>query len=84
MLKDDKGVVKILFSISIGIFEANTAEMMAIKEAFKLFGASKWVESHSLIVESDSKMQLVGSTNPIKPYEDLGETSLSWKEFRRG
>ncbi|EOY11314.1 PLAT/LH2 domain-containing lipoxygenase family protein, putative [Theobroma cacao] len=54
VLREEEGVVKILFSIPIGISKANTAEVMAIKEAFKLFGVSKWVGSHCLIVESDS------------------------------
>lgn len=53
VLKDEKGVVKMMFSIAIGISEANIAEEMTNKEAFKLFEASKWVGSHLLIVESD-------------------------------
>ncbi|XP_017977587.1 PREDICTED: uncharacterized protein LOC18600366 [Theobroma cacao] len=55
VLREEEGVVKILFSIPIGISKANTAKVMAIKEAFKLFGVSKWVGSHCLIVESDSE-----------------------------
>ncbi|XVF18913.1 hypothetical protein REPUB_Repub11eG0064600 [Reevesia pubescens] len=43
-----------VFSKSIEIADSNSAEYFAIKEAFTIFSASKWMSSHGLIVESDS------------------------------
>ncbi|KAK6262307.1 hypothetical protein QUC31_008123 [Theobroma cacao] len=43
-----------MFSKLVGVIEVNTTEVLVIKESFKLFGVSKWVENQSLIIESDS------------------------------
>lgn len=54
-LRDERGHVKILFSKSIGMGDANLAEIRTIREAFIHFIASKWNSSHSLSIESDSR-----------------------------
>ncbi|WRX27571.1 Ribonuclease H domain - like 10 [Theobroma cacao] len=54
VLRDEGGAIKVMFSKFIRIADANTTEVLAIREAFKIFGASKWVRSHVLIVESNS------------------------------
>lgn len=41
VLRDSEGSIKIMFSRSIWESNANTAEFVAIKEAFLIFGASK-------------------------------------------
>ncbi|EOY07997.1 Uncharacterized protein TCM_022315 [Theobroma cacao] len=53
-MRDEHGHVKIIFSKAIGIGDLNLAKIRAIREAFLLFIASKWNQSHSLIIESDS------------------------------
>ena len=55
LLRDDKGKVWMEFSKSIGISESNEAEICAIREAILMFCASRWVATHGLIIESDSK-----------------------------
>ncbi|EOY25753.1 Uncharacterized protein TCM_027122 [Theobroma cacao] len=60
VLRDEGGAIKVMFSKFIRIADANTAEVLAIREAFKIFGASKWVRSHVLIVESNSSNAVSG------------------------
>ncbi|XVE65734.1 hypothetical protein DITRI_Ditri08aG0023100 [Diplodiscus trichospermus] len=54
VLRDHLGKERIRFSKSIGVEDSNEAELMAIREAFILFATSRWVQSCSLIIESDS------------------------------
>lgn len=59
-----------MFSKFIGVADVNTVEVLAIKEAFKIFGASRWERSHSLIVKSDS-------SNAVSWFYNLKKAS--WK-----
>ncbi|XVE94323.1 hypothetical protein REPUB_Repub01dG0271300 [Reevesia pubescens] len=54
MLRNEDSVVMIVFSKSVGIADSNEAEFLAIKKAFLIFVASKWVTSYNLIIESDN------------------------------
>lgn len=55
MLRDSDGRVKAIFSKTIGVGDASLAEVRAIMKAFLIFAASKWSQTHKLIIESDSK-----------------------------
>ncbi|EOY17003.1 Uncharacterized protein TCM_036128 [Theobroma cacao] len=54
VMRDKHGQIKIMFSKSIEVVDANLAEIIAIREAFILFIASKWGKTKSLIIKSDS------------------------------
>ncbi|EOY19766.1 Uncharacterized protein TCM_045102 [Theobroma cacao] len=64
VLRDDQGKVLIAFSKSVGMGNANFAELLAIKEALLIFVASDWVSSHELIIESDSVTAIKRVKNP--------------------
>ncbi|KAK6289370.1 hypothetical protein POUND7_000911 [Theobroma cacao] len=53
VLKDDEEAIKIMFTKPIGVNEVNMTEVLAIREAFKLFSTSKWVMNWSFLIESD-------------------------------
>ncbi|OMO98831.1 reverse transcriptase [Corchorus capsularis] len=55
LMRDDTGKVWMEFSKSIGVTESNEAEICAIREAILMFCASRWVTTHGLIIESDSR-----------------------------
>ena len=54
ILKDCMAATKAVFSRAIGVADLNVAELLAVREALRIFAASKWVFSHKLIIESDS------------------------------
>ena len=54
VLRDDHENVKIVFSKAVGIMDSNLTELLAVREAFIVFAASKWAKTHSLLIESDS------------------------------
>ncbi|XVF79323.1 hypothetical protein PTKIN_Ptkin14bG0212200 [Pterospermum kingtungense] len=43
---------------------ASLAELLAIREAFMVFGASQWANSNTLIIESDSSNAVKWLLNP--------------------
>ncbi|EOY10119.1 Uncharacterized protein TCM_025497 [Theobroma cacao] len=55
VLRDSDGRIKAIFSKTIGVGDASLAKVRAIREAFFVFAASKWSQTHKLIIESDSK-----------------------------
>ncbi|OMP09763.1 Peptidase M48 [Corchorus olitorius] len=63
LLRVENGVW-IQFSKSVGRCDVNEAEVLAIKEVVILYGASRWAQSHGLIVESDSSNAFKWVTNP--------------------
>ncbi|KAK6257413.1 hypothetical protein QUC31_000872 [Theobroma cacao] len=44
----------ILFSMPVGITDSNTAELLALWKAFHIMAASRWVDTHGALFESDS------------------------------
>ena len=54
VLRDCSGKVKVIFSKAIGLADSNVAELLAVREALRIFLSSKWVSSHRLIIENDS------------------------------
>ncbi|OMO58103.1 hypothetical protein CCACVL1_25585 [Corchorus capsularis] len=54
ILRNHQGNTLAKFSKSIGIAESNEAELLAIKEAFLIFGASRWANAYILEIETDS------------------------------
>ncbi|XVE94792.1 hypothetical protein REPUB_Repub02eG0039900 [Reevesia pubescens] len=42
VLRDNKGVTKLVFSKNVGVVDSNVAELLAVKEAFLIFVASSW------------------------------------------
>ncbi|EOY33142.1 Uncharacterized protein TCM_041125 [Theobroma cacao] len=54
VLRNCQGEIKVIFSKLIGVSDANTAEFLAIREAFLIFSATEWRKQISLVVESDS------------------------------
>ena len=70
VLKDSSAVVKIVFSKPIGMANSNVAELLAVREAMCIFVSSKWINSHRLIIESDSSNVVRWILNP---------NSIPWK-----
>ncbi|EOY07078.1 Uncharacterized protein TCM_021598 [Theobroma cacao] len=66
VMRDEHGHIKIMFSKSIGVGDANLAEIIAIREAFILFIASKWGQTKSLIIERDSSNAVKWVNQPTK------------------
>ena len=64
VLRDNNAVVKIVFSKSIGIADSNMVELLAVREALKVFVASRWASSHKLIIESVSSNVVNWMLNP--------------------
>ncbi|OMO62830.1 reverse transcriptase [Corchorus capsularis] len=64
ILRDENGRVCMEFSKSTGIMELNEDKVCAIREGLLVFCASRWVESHGLIVESDSSIAVKWVENP--------------------
>ena len=54
VLRDNSTAVKAVFSKSIGVADSNVAELLAVREAMHIFLSSSWMNSHKLIIESDS------------------------------
>ena len=54
VLRDYKDVNKAVFSKAIGVIDLNVAELLAVREALRIFVAFKRVSSHRVIIESDS------------------------------
>ncbi|XVF60668.1 hypothetical protein PTKIN_Ptkin08bG0066900 [Pterospermum kingtungense] len=50
MLRYHDLTIKILFSKSTGMANSNLAELQAMWEAFILFSASQWAQSHKLVI----------------------------------
>ena len=43
-----------VFSKANGLADSNVAELLAVREALRIFLSSKWVSSHRLVIENDS------------------------------
>ncbi|XVF82519.1 hypothetical protein PTKIN_Ptkin16aG0055800 [Pterospermum kingtungense] len=54
VLRDDKGMVKLVFSKPVGVMDSNLAELLAAREAFIIYSDSQWAQSYKLLIESDS------------------------------
>ncbi|EOX97175.1 Uncharacterized protein TCM_006266 [Theobroma cacao] len=83
VLMDEGGAIKVMFSKSIGTADAHTTEILAIRKAFKIFGVSKWVMSHSLMVESDSSNAVSWFHNPKKAPWNLRRELLILEGIKR-
>ncbi|KAK9034289.1 hypothetical protein V6N11_050460 [Hibiscus sabdariffa] len=64
ILRNEYNESLLTFSKYIGFTDATSAELLAFKEACVLFGESKWVESHSVIFESDCSLVFRWLTQP--------------------
>ncbi|XVE80582.1 hypothetical protein DITRI_Ditri14bG0151100 [Diplodiscus trichospermus] len=64
ILRDNLARWVIIFSKPIGTSNSNEAELLAIKEAMELFANSNWVQSHGLLIESDSKIAVSWVLSP--------------------
>ena len=64
LLKDHNSSILAIFSMPIGMANANEAEFVAIKQAFYVFGASIWASSLSLVIEADSVIALKWTCQP--------------------
>ncbi|XVF18129.1 hypothetical protein REPUB_Repub10bG0185600 [Reevesia pubescens] len=64
VLRDNGDNILMFFSNPVGIMDAISAEVLAINEAFLLFSASKWANSHELWIECDCKNAVLWSLNP--------------------
>ncbi|XVF41503.1 hypothetical protein PTKIN_Ptkin01aG0284700 [Pterospermum kingtungense] len=69
VLKDHEGSLKLVFSKSIGDADSNLAEIKAVREAFKLFPASQWSQSHKLLIESNSLNAVKWVRTELRPLE---------------
>ena len=64
VLRDNLSIVKMIFPKSVGIEDSNVAELLAVREAMRLFISSCWATSHKLIIESDSSNVVKWIRNP--------------------
>ncbi|EOY13697.1 Uncharacterized protein TCM_032337 [Theobroma cacao] len=72
-----------MFSNAVSDGDANRAELFAIKKVFKLFGASKWVGSRALMIESDFNNAILWTSEPKKAPRKLKRESRSLESFKR-
>ncbi|KAK9283223.1 hypothetical protein L1049_011459 [Liquidambar formosana] len=56
VLRDEHGRILCVFSAPIGSVDSNFAELLAVREALRLFSASVWVSSSHLLIESNSSL----------------------------
>ena len=63
-LRDCKTAIKAVFSKSIGVADSNLAELLAVREALKVFTSTRWASTHRLIIESDSTNVVKWMLNP--------------------
>ncbi|XVF83746.1 hypothetical protein PTKIN_Ptkin16aG0517100 [Pterospermum kingtungense] len=54
VLRDHEANIKLVFSKSVGMADLNLAELLAVRKALILFSASRWAQTHKLLIESDS------------------------------
>lgn len=66
VLRDDKTTILLLFSPSMGVTDANSAELMALSKCFQIVTTSRWAFSHCIIFESDSQNAISWVLNPLK------------------
>ena len=64
VLRDCNASVKAIFSKHIGEVDSNMAELLAVREALRLFVTTRWAYSHKLIIESDSNNVVKWMNNP--------------------
>lgn len=55
VLRDNQGIIKVLFAASIGLRDSNETEFVAIVFALEMTLQQEWVKNLEIIVESDSK-----------------------------
>ena len=54
VLRNYSTAVKIVFFKAIDVADSNVVKLLAVREAIRLFTSSSWVNSHKLVIESDS------------------------------
>ncbi|XVF66465.1 hypothetical protein PTKIN_Ptkin10aG0038000 [Pterospermum kingtungense] len=54
ILRDSSHKVLGNFNKSVDIVDSNLTKLLAVKEAIGIFSASQWVDSHCMVIESDS------------------------------
>ena len=64
VLRDNLLAVKMVYSKSVGLEDSNVTELLAVREAMRLFISSCWAPSHKLIIESDSNNVVKWIHNP--------------------
>ncbi|EOY04005.1 Uncharacterized protein TCM_019262 [Theobroma cacao] len=76
ILRNSNGEIRMIFSKSIGFADSNLAEMLAKREAFLMFSASQWCNTHTLVVEIDSRNRDVNGY-PIIGYQWVPDLVLN-------
>ena len=66
VLRDYNLTIKGIFSKATKVVDLNVAKLLAVKEALRLYAASRWASSHRLIIESDSSNVMNWMLNPLK------------------
>ncbi|XVE50304.1 hypothetical protein DITRI_Ditri01bG0151200 [Diplodiscus trichospermus] len=64
ILRDHGGYEKLRFSKCIGVEDSNVAELLANREAFMMFLASRWNLNKAIIIENDSTNVVKWILNP--------------------
>ncbi|EOY30361.1 Uncharacterized protein TCM_037598 [Theobroma cacao] len=77
------GQVQAIFSKTIGVGDASLAEVRTIREAFLVFAASKWSQTHKLIIESDSKNAVKWINGPAGPPWRLRKWTMHVESLKR-
>ncbi|WRX22712.1 Ribonuclease H domain - like 10 [Theobroma cacao] len=75
---------KITFSKTIGMGDESLVEVRAIREAFLIFSASKWITIHELIIESNSKNVENRVSNPMEAPWRLRKWILHIERLKKG
>ncbi|EOY03983.1 Uncharacterized protein TCM_019215 [Theobroma cacao] len=82
-LRDPNGAIKLLFSKVVGVMDANTIELLATKETFMIFAASKWKEMNMVEIENDSSNAVTWLDNLDKSPRRLRKIILGIEELKR-
>lgn len=66
VLRDEFGTVWCFFSCPAGVIESNLAELLAVREALRLFCSSPWVGLKNLVIESNSMVVVSWINKPSR------------------
>lgn len=83
-MRNHKGEVKIIFSKAIGEADSNWAEMMAVREAFTIFSASRWKDNYKLLMESNSGNTVKWTTHPDTAPWRMRKVVLQLESLKEG
>lgn len=81
-LKGDEGKLLIQFSIYVGVLDANTIEILVIKQVFQIAVALRWGNIDKVIVESDLENDVKWAIEPTTVPWDIWEVMMNMEFFK--